>query len=117
MRVSISVRRTNFPRSLLWSQFTGTIYEVMSAPISFVEILLGYVGAAATKSFIIGLIENLIVFGLKEYSRNCFLNLSFFQDGKVETENCLVPGNCLCFFRNTICISSWSKLKVESLEK
>jgi ABC-2 type transport system permease protein len=32
------------------------MYEVMSAPISFVEILIGYVGAAATKSFIIGLI-------------------------------------------------------------
>ncbi len=37
-------------------RFTGTIYEVMSAPISFVEILIGYVGAAATKSLIIGLI-------------------------------------------------------------
>jgi len=37
-------------------KFTGTIYEVMSAPISFVEILIGYVGAAATKSLIIGLI-------------------------------------------------------------
>jgi ABC-2 type transport system permease protein len=37
-------------------KFTGTIYEVMSAPISFFEILLGYVGAAATKSLIIGLI-------------------------------------------------------------
>jgi ABC-2 type transport system permease protein len=37
-------------------KFTGTIYEVMSAPISFLEILLGYVGAAATKSLIIGLI-------------------------------------------------------------
>jgi ABC-2 type transport system permease protein len=37
-------------------KFTGTIYEVMSAPISFIEILLGYVGAAATKSVIIGLI-------------------------------------------------------------
>jgi ABC-2 type transport system permease protein len=37
-------------------KFTGTIYEVMSAPISFIEIVIGYVGAAATKSFIIGLI-------------------------------------------------------------
>jgi len=41
---------------IFFPKFTGTIYEVMSAPISFVEILLGYVGAAATKSFIIGLI-------------------------------------------------------------
>ena len=37
-------------------RFTGTIYEVLSAPISFIEILIGYVGAAATKSLIIGLI-------------------------------------------------------------
>ena len=41
---------------IYFPKFTGTIYEVMSAPISFLEILLGYVGAAATKSLIIGLI-------------------------------------------------------------
>jgi ABC-2 type transport system permease protein len=37
-------------------KFTGTIYEVLSAPISYVEILIGYVGAAATKSIVLGLI-------------------------------------------------------------
>ena len=37
-------------------RFAGTIYEVLSAPISMVEILLGYVGAAATKSIILGLL-------------------------------------------------------------
>jgi len=37
-------------------RFTGTIYESLSAPISYVEILLGYVGAAATKSVILGAI-------------------------------------------------------------
>src|SRR6202035_2455919 len=36
--------------------FVGTIYEILSAPISYVEIVLGYVGAAATKSIILGLI-------------------------------------------------------------
>jgi len=41
---------------IFFPKFTGTIYEVLSAPISFVEIVIGYVGAAATKSFIIGLI-------------------------------------------------------------
>lgn len=41
---------------IFFPRFTGTIYEVLSAPISFVEILIGYVGAAATKSFIIGLV-------------------------------------------------------------
>ena len=35
-------------------KFTGTIYELLSAPISSLEILLGYVGAAATKSVMIG---------------------------------------------------------------
>src|SRR5690349_17670232 len=35
-------------------KFTGTIYEIHSAPISFVEIVAGYVGAAATKSVILG---------------------------------------------------------------
>lgn len=37
-------------------RFSGTIYEVLSAPISAFEIVLGYVGAAATKSIILGLI-------------------------------------------------------------
>lgn len=37
-------------------KFTGTIYEVLSAPVSAAEIVLGYVGAAATKSIILGLI-------------------------------------------------------------
>ena len=35
-------------------RFSGTIYEVLSAPISYVEIVLGYVGAAATKSIVLG---------------------------------------------------------------
>jgi ABC-2 type transport system permease protein len=47
---------SNASFGIFFPKFTGTIYEVMSAPVSFIEILLGYVGAAATKSFIIGLI-------------------------------------------------------------
>lgn len=35
-------------------RFAGTIYEVLSAPVSYIEILIGYVGAAATKSIILG---------------------------------------------------------------
>ncbi len=41
---------------IFFPQFTGAIYEVLSAPVSFFEILLGYVGAAASKSLIVGLI-------------------------------------------------------------
>jgi ABC-2 type transport system permease protein len=47
---------SNASFGIFFPKFTGTIYEVLSAPVSFVEILIGYVGAAATKSFIIGLI-------------------------------------------------------------
>ena len=41
---------------IYFPRFTGTIYEVLSAPVSAAEIVIGYVGAAATKSIILGLI-------------------------------------------------------------
>ena len=41
---------------IFFPKFTGQIYELLSAPVSSMEILIGYVGAAATKSMIIGLI-------------------------------------------------------------
>ncbi len=41
---------------IYFPRFTGTIYEILAAPISAFEIVLGYVGAAATKSIILGLI-------------------------------------------------------------
>lgn len=47
---------SNASFGIFFPKFTGTIYEVMSAPISFLEILLGYVGAAATKSMILGVL-------------------------------------------------------------
>ena len=49
-----SVSNASF--AIYFPKFLGTIYEVLSAPISYVEIIIGYVGAAATKSFIIGII-------------------------------------------------------------
>ena len=45
---------SNASFGIFFPKFTGTIYEIMSAPISHFEIILGYVGAAATKSLIIG---------------------------------------------------------------
>ena len=47
---------SNASFGIYFPKFTGTIYEVLSAPISYVEIVIGYVGAAATKSIILGLI-------------------------------------------------------------
>jgi ABC-2 type transport system permease protein len=49
-----SVMNASF--GIYFPRFTGTIFEILSAPISFLEIVLGYVGAAATKSIILGLI-------------------------------------------------------------
>jgi ABC-2 type transport system permease protein len=41
---------------IYFPRFTGTIFEILSAPVSYLEIVLGYVGAAATKSIILGAI-------------------------------------------------------------
>ena len=47
-----SISNSSF--AIYFPKFTGTIFELLSAPVSFVEVLIGYVGAAATKSVIIG---------------------------------------------------------------
>ncbi len=47
---------SNASFGIYFPKFTGTIYEIMSAPISYLEIVIGYVGAAATKSMVLGLI-------------------------------------------------------------
>lgn len=49
-----SVSNASF--GIFFPKFTGTIYELLSAPISWIEVALGYVGAAATKSIVLGLI-------------------------------------------------------------
>ena len=47
---------SNASFGIYFPKFTGTIYELLSAPISFFEMIIGYVGAAASKSIILGLI-------------------------------------------------------------
>ena len=47
---------SNASFGIYFPKFTGTIFELLSAPISGLEVVLGYVGAAATKSIILGLI-------------------------------------------------------------
>ncbi len=54
MLLTQSISNASF--GIYFPRFVGTIYEILSAPISAVEIVLGYVGAAATKSIILGLI-------------------------------------------------------------
>ncbi len=47
---------SNASFGIYFPRFTGTIYEILSAPLNFAEVAIGYVGAAATKSFMIGII-------------------------------------------------------------
>src|SRR3974377_504664 len=47
---------TNAAFGIYFPRFVGTIYEMLSAPVSAFEIVLGYVGAAATKSIVLGFI-------------------------------------------------------------
>jgi ABC-2 type transport system permease protein len=47
---------SNASFGIYFPKFSGTIYEILSAPVSYIEIVAGYVGAAATKSIMLGLI-------------------------------------------------------------
>jgi ABC-2 type transport system permease protein len=47
---------SNASIGIYFPKFTGTIFELLSAPISYLEIVIAYVGAAATKSIILGII-------------------------------------------------------------
>ena len=54
MLLTQSVMNASF--GIYFPKFVGTIFEILSAPVSYIEIVLGYVGAAATKSIVLGLI-------------------------------------------------------------
>lgn len=54
MLLTQSVSNASF--GIFFPRFSGTIYEVLSAPMSYWEVVVGYVGAAASKSLILGLI-------------------------------------------------------------
>jgi len=62
---------SNASFGIYFPRFSGTIYEVLSAPVSVVEIVLGYVGAAATKSLIIG--------GIILITANLFVDISILH--------------------------------------
>jgi ABC-2 type transport system permease protein len=47
---------SNAAFGIYFPKFTGTIYELLSAPVSMIEVVLGYVGAAASKAIVLGLI-------------------------------------------------------------
>ncbi|WP_271948588.1 ABC transporter permease [Ruegeria faecimaris] len=52
--VTLSISNASF--GIYFPKFLGTIYELLSAPVNFIEIVIGYVGAAATKSLFVGVV-------------------------------------------------------------
>lgn len=54
MLLTQSVSNASF--GIFFPKFSGSIYEILSAPVSYLEIVIGYVGAAASKSILLGLI-------------------------------------------------------------
>jgi ABC-2 type transport system permease protein len=56
MLMLLTQSTANASFGIYFPKFVGTIYELLSAPVSYLEIVTGYVGAAATKSIILGLI-------------------------------------------------------------
>ena len=86
-------------------KFTGTIYEVLTAPISYVEILFGYVGAAATKSIILsGLILLTASFFVELHIQHPLLMILFIVLTSISFS--------LFGFIIGIWADSWSKLQI-----
>ena len=56
MMMLLTQSTSNASFGIYFPRFVGTIYEILSAPISAIEIVVGYVGAAASKSIVLGLI-------------------------------------------------------------
>src|SRR5882762_2882181 len=56
MLMLLTQSTANASFGIYFPKFVGTIYELLSAPVSYIEIVLGYVGAAATKSIVLGLL-------------------------------------------------------------
>jgi ABC-2 type transport system permease protein len=61
---------SNASFGIYFPKFIGTIYEILSAPVSYLEVVVGYVGAAASKSIILGVI--------------ILITASFFVDVRIE---------------------------------
>lgn len=64
--ITQSISNASF--GIYFPKFIGTFYELLAAPISFLEIVLGYVGAAATKALIIGLIILITAFFFVDFT-------------------------------------------------
>jgi ABC-2 type transport system permease protein len=86
-------------------RFSGTIYEVLSAPVAPIEIVLGYVGAATTKSILLG--------GLILLTARVFVSYSILQPGLMFFFLALTAGTfSLLGFAIGLWADGWEKLQV-----
>jgi len=98
-----SISNSSF--AIYFPKFTGTIFEVLSAPVSYGEVVIGYVGAAASKSMIIGII--------------IFVTANFFVDIEIAHPLVMVTfllltcvSFCLFGFILGIWATGWEKLTI-----
>ncbi len=91
-----SVSNASF--AIYFPKFLGTVYEVLSAPVSYIEIIIGFVGAAATKSFIIGII--------------ILMTATLFVDVQIKYPLimlCLLAMTCISFSLFGFILGIWAK--------
>lgn len=89
---------SNASFGIYFPKFIGTVYELLSAPVSFLEIVLGYVGAAATKALFIGF----VILG----TASLFVDLSIAHPGAMVLFLLLT---CLSFALLGFIIGIWAK--------
>ncbi|CAM5350838.1 hypothetical protein SSTU70S_01438 [Stutzerimonas stutzeri] len=81
MMALLSESISNASFGIYMPRYWGTIYEVLSAPVSYVEIVIGYVGAAATKSLILGVIILITARLFVDYEIHYPLMMALFVSG------------------------------------
>ena len=98
-----SISNSSF--AIYFPKFTGTIFELLSAPVSFVEVVLGYVGAAATKSVIIG--------GIILFTASFFVDIEIAHPGLMALFLVLISVSFSLFgFILGIWADGWEKLTI-----
>ncbi|MAQ84111.1 ABC transporter permease [Psychromarinibacter halotolerans] len=98
MLSAITQSISNGSFGIYFPKFVGTIYEVLSAPVNFIEIVIGYVGAAATKALMIGVI--------------ILITAHFFVDLRIEHPFAMIAFlllTCLSFALFGFIIGIWAK--------
>ena len=93
--VTLSISNASF--GIYFPKFLGTMYELLSAPVNFIEIVIGYVGAAATKALFVGLV--------------ILITATFFVDIRIEHPLAMVAFlilSCLSFSLLGFIIGIWA---------